>query len=262
MKISELLKEDRKQKIAAEEAARVALINCTDALKFKHTPIVRGMSGEHCHILNGEAGGRTSKNSSNHYTLILDEILPESGFPLRSKSTICENWEGRANTRMYGNLHVILPFNGVKIGVCPQADIWHTEVTIGEYTKDLNIWNDEFEMREVRDASYDTIVNDITQGGSLSKDEDDEYVRWFRRVFGNNKGEYNATRVDKMLRQAYSPEALKLALTTTKNPTFNDGKQHELWFSGKCVAMPFKDYKEWILDGKPDDSERDVSDFL
>lgn len=211
-----------------------ALLNkhCGDALKTFSTPIVRGMrDGGDFLILRGEDGHRESRNTSNYYTRILDHVLGEDGFPLRSKSIICASWPNQDHAALYGPLHMLFPMNDVPIGVCQGPDIFTTKITLGGKELYIHEFNDEFEREGVDSSSFDRIVSDLEH---LKDTEEDDAVEWLQ----------NISNVESELATEY---AAPFGLTDTSDPWYNDSK-HELWIGGTVICMSEAVYAELLND--------------
>lgn len=68
-------------------------------------------------------GFRKSQNTDNYYTWMVSDFFDSwKEFPPRNHSFICST--SRAYAQIYGTVYCIFPENGVKLGVCPVADIW------------------------------------------------------------------------------------------------------------------------------------------
>ena len=113
------------------------------------------------YIIDGSKGKRTSKNTTNYYTVIIDEILKTGAnyknYPLRSESIICST--SKKTAEHYGKLYVILPFKGVDIGYIGTEDIWTTDIEIGDFDLKINQWNRVFEFMNISDSNYYDILN-------------------------------------------------------------------------------------------------------
>lgn len=203
--------------------------HCKDAIGT--LPIVRGMNTfkKGFGIIHGEAGGRESRNTSNHYTVILDAVLPKD-YPKRAKSIICANWKGRYHAKNYGTLHAILPFDGVKIGVCPEDDMFGTEVTLGNKTQAISRWNSFYYNQDITDSSYKALISDFKD---VLKRKD---------LFGLDENTIAQT-----IAEAYV-KPFKLATTKTAE-IYNDGGPHELWIGGKCIAIELSLYRKVMREG-------------
>lgn len=143
------------------------------------------------YIIDGSKGERVSKNTTNYYTLILDQIFATGSayknYPLRSKSIICSTSKKTASH--YGNVYVVLPFKGVDIGYIGSDDIWNSDIEIGEMNFKLPAWNRIFEGMGVSDDGYYDILNilvrehrdgletikEIVEDYYHSDDEDEDY---------------------------------------------------------------------------------------
>lgn len=135
MKSSEFItevKDYQHESISIEKA--VALLNehCRESLATIHAPLWRGMRDHFGEVvtIDPTTGLRKSANTSNYYTLLIDNSPYFEGWPKRSKSLICSTWHRYASD--YGRLYAIFPFDGVKIAVCHSKDIWETQVNIPE----------------------------------------------------------------------------------------------------------------------------------
>lgn len=232
MKLHEVA-EAYKTDLNVQEAWELLNKHCKDALKEINRPIVRGMTNidSGFGIIHGEAGGRRSRNTTNHYTVILDAVLPKA-FPKRSKSIICANWYGLNHADNYGTLYAIIPFDGVKIGVCPYMDMWDTEITLGGETGSIPGWN--YWLKKVgvtENMSFEEMVK------KLEEDDNPEYA-WLTKIRDNVRDE---------LAEAYS-EPFRLA-TTADSDVYNDeGDAREVWIGGKCVAINMKIYSTMMTD--------------
>lgn len=67
---------------------------------------------------------KTTGEKGNHHTVLLDNMENWSKYPKRSRSVICTMDYNVANG--YGTPYVVIPFDGAKIGVCPNDDIWYS----------------------------------------------------------------------------------------------------------------------------------------
>lgn len=228
MKLSEIkqLSEAYRASVGSiEEAWDILETRCSDALKTFDAPIVRGMpEHEAFQIITGEDGKRKSRNTTNHYTVILDEVLPKE-FPKRSGSIICTNFFNAHYADQYGGPHYIFPFNGVKIGVCPNYDMWVTPIELDGVEKTAIEWNEEFKKKNITAINYETVLRGITEHAD---------------AMGIDR-----TDIDEMLRDGYTKP---FEVTTTANPIYNDGKKHELWIGGSCLVIDYQRYRKMKME--------------
>lgn len=85
--------------------------------------IWRGMR-EYSRLFMVTPGKRISQNTSNLYTTLFSDILPQwKDYPKRNSSFICSS--SYLGSLGYGcEVYLVLPENNAKIGVCPMGDIW------------------------------------------------------------------------------------------------------------------------------------------
>lgn len=83
-------------------------------------------------IIDAKKGKRSSKNTTNYYTVILDNIFDTvpsyKYFPKRSESIICTTSTKTASH--YGTPYVILPFEETILGSVTEDDIWRKDVIL------------------------------------------------------------------------------------------------------------------------------------
>ena len=129
IKLSQLILEDRRSR----QFRRPLFMNALTRGKFKSAynqylegnAIYRGLRGSATYpywIVNPAKSYRVSRNTNNFYTGLLDKLPAWKDYPKRSRSIICSS--NPAYCESYGNVVVVLPVNGAKIGVCPEEDIW------------------------------------------------------------------------------------------------------------------------------------------
>lgn len=232
--------ESYKKKISLEEAIEIAKKSKFDSKNM----IFRGMgdSGDYL-IIDGTKGGRTSANTKNYYTAILDELLKNTKYPLRSKSIICSTDKGRAQD--YGDLYVIIPLDGAIIGSTNRSDIWNMSFNALGCTDLMVDFNDHFNTLEIKDRSYETIVkglksvvdNDLS---NFSYDSDLKYAaKEIKNVFKNERT------VEKDLTTLYGSIVDQFTL---HNPGDELKKNTEVWIGGPCLAVKFHIFMDEIFD--------------
>jgi hypothetical protein len=211
-------------------AVEMLRAHCSDALWMltSNTPIYRGDKQ-----LTSEAGFlyvdpsetvRKSKNTTNFYTSVFDAIPSWAGWPKRSRSFIGSTNRGTASA--FGNFRdvwILIPFNGVQIGVCPYHDLWATPVrsfTRNYMVDDLNsvfkkVGCEEYsDLDKLSDSDLSFLNQQLHTQLQTTSD-----VKWW---VGN----------------LYSPESLQLKKYTTATlPRALMTQDREVWVSGKCVMI-------------------------
>lgn len=216
--------------ISGEEMSILIDKNVSDVAKFD---IYRGSyywDNESNYLIDTSNTTRKSANARNYYTIVMDKILNEKGYPLRSKSIICSNNKGVSSN--FGSIKAIIPFDDTLIGIAPAEDLWYVDLNIDE-----NMTFEDFanclSSYDVSEKSYDEIVNDIVKiindDELLTSGHDDEFKKLFMDVEGN----YNS--VNKRLREAFDLDKIGFEFVTGKTYK-KQSTRNEVWISGKSIA--------------------------
>lgn len=254
MKFKEFLAEESyKTKIDKDKAKELIFgPSCSDFMsKSADKPIIRGMdSANSFYTLEGEKGGRKSRNTTNHYTVILDEFLPEEGYPRRSKSIICASWGNRFHAAGYGTKFAIIPLNGTKIGVCEGGDIFDSAVTLFGETRQIFRWNKIFSDYGISDASFGMLVSELS---GLVESYHKAKVNGFKSAedFEKNIGNAPAELADESAMANYIKKAytkIPFQLETAKSMENVSPFSHELWIGQKVVAVEYGEYVKMMRD--------------
>jgi len=100
---------------------------------------------------------RKSQNTSNHYTVLLDNLPSWRNFPKRSRSLICATKKYIASG--FGDVFLVLPFDGAKIAVCPTTDIW--AIKFEKLGTSLEIFNNIMSKYHISDYDYESVITTI-----------------------------------------------------------------------------------------------------
>jgi len=111
--------------ISREEMDAILEKNCYDAT-LSDVHIYRGLGNSgHAPYLYGDSSKsvRHAANTSNHYILLLGQILPEwAAYPDRARSFVCSS--SPYDSHSYGDVYEVFPVGSPMIAVCPAADMW------------------------------------------------------------------------------------------------------------------------------------------
>jgi len=112
----------RNKTISYEETRKLLEKNCSKSIKGSY--IYRGVSYYKEHVFIDPKSGKSRKSAytDNYYTLIMDNCKEWSKYPKRSESIICTTDTNTAE--MYGIVYGVFPYDGAKIGVCSERDLW------------------------------------------------------------------------------------------------------------------------------------------
>lgn len=198
--------------------------------------LYRGMkdSGDYF-IIDGSAGNRKSANTENYYTLIIDVILKNTDYPLRSKSIICTKSRGKA--AKYGNMYVIIPLKGTKVASVNEKDIWDVSFKTNETNEKMVDLNYYYSTLELNDSSFEKFIDGLTD--ILSHDPsyyDSDYkdaIKQLKEVFPNKY------KIEK--------DVIKLYKSVTDQFSLHDDASDiegfpECWVGGRCLAIKYDLY--------------------
>lgn len=111
---------------------------------------------------------RKSRNTTNEYTLLLDNLPIWSKFPKRTSAVVSTTSIYTAHTYgSGGKTFIVLPFNDPIIGVCPSTDIWYSFNNSG--IGHLDGFNDNLNRVarnlgvELSQTNYNELIHQLTQ---------------------------------------------------------------------------------------------------
>lgn len=239
--------------------AAVAMLNahCKQSLALIHTPIWRGMRNhsEAIVTIDPTTGRRISNNTSNHYTVLIDNSPYFKGWPKRSKSLVCSTGYKYAAGYNYGpgsGLYAIFPYDNVKIAVCPGQDIWDTDVNLprlgesygengvngalGEFNASMKYKFDlpdnfaamkkAVTTREFAQTLSSHIRNQVTPEEARNPLQPYEFIDY--------------------LQQQMSPACTGFRLMDAATFAANPPKDRECWIGGPVVAIRKDMYKKFL----------------
>ena len=231
----------------AEEAMVIIATHCKDAhwMMEENKPLWRGTKNLSDEIakagwvtVDTSATERQSQNTSNFYTMILDNNPAMKGFPKRSRSFIgstdkdtassfAREWDEVDGTKTFA----MIPYDGTKIGVCPLGDMWNIAVNLFYRTHDIADMNDAFNAMYLKPTldSFKEFDED------LRNDEGNAFTN-FRRVFHNAAVKGDTDDFLNTVWDAYSPKKLGLKAYTTKSLP-HDLTRREVWVGGKVLLI-------------------------
>ena len=214
--------------IDREQAVVLLTTACRDALRYMDIPIVRGFSGDApLYRLEGSQGERQSRSDEHYDTIVMDEFLPQEGYPKRRESIICGNWLNLQYAGEYGATYAIFPYDGVTIGVTYGHDFLETRMAMGHFRQRTALsiveWNQLFKSLGLRDESYAAFREDIQR---------------LRGTGGDIDAMFPVGReIDAVLRDTYGASNMRLQIVTPATLATIQDRQREMWFSVPCVAV-------------------------
>lgn len=245
-----LLESKHKQSIDTEEAIEIAKNYCSNAIKNGIELYRGGNFNDDAYLMDSSKTIRRSANTSNHYTIVMDHLIKDENYPLRSKSFIMAAEDYIAGG--YGSSRRrIIPFDDAKIGTAKQDDLWYVSLN----TKILKYFTFEdfaamFNSLDAPDTSYEKLLSFIVELldkliKRQEKDPDDisrseeEFLKMFDGVKPTNAD------VEARLKDIFDPKKIGLEFFTGATATDKNLKG-ECWLSGKALAVTDEIYDEIV----------------
>ncbi len=206
------------------------------------SPLWRGSSGNHpiVRLVDPSQGVRKSENISNHYTQIMDHSPYYKGWPPRSNSLICSTSYARAS--QYGKLYAVIPFNGTKIGIARDSDIWLTELDFRELAWDTNFH--KF-ARWMQSMGFPEEFEDMVWYGNSST-----FANQFKFEFYETDTKIQPNQFIEYVTKCMDPYQLGFSLEDTSSFSSVEYENRECWFSDKCYMIEKNEYEAIVRELK------------
>ena len=159
-----LIHEGRTKKLDAKTAIpwmkKQCKIHIKKLLSQTRPVIYRGIGG-----FNGKYGivdpstsdERRSANTSNHTTLLMDNLPKWKKYPKRSQSLICST--DHLNASSYGELYYVYPTDKCDIGIVPTTDVWDAFQTM--WGQDIPTFNRKMKSHNIPDDSWAKMKSEL-----------------------------------------------------------------------------------------------------
>jgi hypothetical protein len=185
-------------------------------------------------LVDPSASQRKSANTENYYTLLIDNLPSWQNYPKRSKSLICSTSRHVAelfsqDNDKNGGVYIVLPFNGAKIGICPQRDIWLTNIQ----GRRMYEWNRIYSSYGISDSSYQSMIRDMHYDGLAAS------------IFNNDINIKTDAEMIVYLDEMYDPVNLGFSVVPIEGLPEASNDPRELWTDSKCYLINVK-AKEYI----------------
>lgn len=164
-----IINEDRTQSIQKEEAIGLIKKNCMKHVKgLKNGSRATIYRGTWSNIRTGygvldprKGTPRESANTSNHMTLLMDNLPSWKKFPLRSRSVICSTDKRTAYN--FGDRYYVYPYDKCIFGTAPAGDVWGAFEALGvDSVDEFNAFLTRTGAPSVSDKSYSALKDDIS----------------------------------------------------------------------------------------------------
>lgn len=241
--------------------------NCSKSIWMfdNATPIWRGerqaqalLGSDGVAVIDTTQSKRSSENTKNWYTTILDNHPAYSDYPKRSESLICTTrWNSaRGYAGSDANIIALIPFDTAKIGWVGKGDIWRATVNIDGARESLIGMNDFFNELETLGLndndwnSFEKFSEQLKTDERLRRKVAEELKSI--RVHGNNM-DVNAWLDDFVgkIREAYADLGFKLytpkslqSISDNFGQIEGSNSAYEMWVGGKVLCLSTDVFEE------------------
>ncbi len=188
---------------------------------------------------------RKSENTTNYYTVILDNTPSMSHYPKRSRSFIASTNIHTSSHFSYTDDHdgifVLVPYNKTKIGVCNYPDIWLHE---------FEMFGEKFSFEDaaflflrrlgIRPDTWEAIVK---FADDLKREE--ELQKLFYAIFKKAKPGDHERFLEEIDFQ-FAPERLGFELEDGSSIRTKAYDDNEVWVGGPCIAVSYTKWQELL----------------
>lgn len=203
MRLLQHLNERRTKYVGKEDAIKVIRAKCKKHVKAitsgNRPHIYRGIQGYHENygiVDIGSEDDRRSKNTTNHMTLLMDNLPSWKSYPKRSQSIICST--NSSNASSYGSLYMVYPTDQCNIGVCPASDIWDGFFkAFGGYRIDVPAWNNYLKTHSIPDTGWAAMKGAMIKFYEISLTD---MFNQMKRTYENSKEKKWEDERDKIIR--------------------------------------------------------------
>lgn len=199
-------------------------------------------------VVDPSATERKSQNTSNHYTVILDNHPAYKSFPKRSRSFICStDFEtAQSFSASFDSVLVVIPFDGTKIGICKSGDLWATRIKLFGQVMGMRGLNQALEKMGIEDNFNDIVrfSNELAEGNPRA-------VEKFQKVFGKDASIKGTNTFLDEIFNALMPDKIDMTHATTA--TLGVGKyiDREVWVGGKVLLIArsrWREFRKYFLE--------------
>lgn len=190
---------------------------------------------------------RSSRNTENYYTWLLEFLPSWEKYPKRSRSIICSSDPRSADG--YGTVYEVIPKNEALIGVCPESDFWRSfpRIMIRWGIYDMDYFNSRLsELCSI----FGIKLEDITDREGFKNNLDklpvdksrllDSIKSWNwdkRKVISDLEQNFHGNWIE-YFDDLFDPEINGFTLQQAFQFHIN-GKAREVWTDSDCVLLKY-----------------------
>ena len=216
--------------------------HCSESMWMlkNNTPFYRGDKGVRfknadAFTVDTSATLRKSQNTSNYYTVLLDNNPVNKDYPKRSRSFICSTSAVTAGYFDDYNYFVVVPFNDAKIGYVGREDFWDLSIDFFGKSRRISSINGYFRELKLSDVSWDSFV----EFDKKLKNDDEEAFENFSfflkelKIYDAESYRYSFL---EEIKRAYDYRKIGPEHFTPENYEY-DGTPSEVWIGGKILMI-------------------------
>lgn len=238
----------RSKPISHDKAVALVRTRCKKAISIDHAVIVRGVDATSGYSFAiPSLSKRTSANTSNEYTLVLDNSPEWNKFPKRSESLICGTIANAGYAEGFGELHIVLPIDNwsTDIGVCSDFDLWTSfKFSAPKHARNLEQLNSAIRMAFDAAVTYDIPGKDMTweQFQKLCKETTD-FLRDPKQLHNPLANTWKNVSDGKMtfeeqIRHYLNPKDNKIKIMTySELAQITESSAREVWLSNDSILI-------------------------
>ena len=219
--------------ITEDVAIELLLKNCKQAIKaYKNgSEMFRGVDHNNDYLYIDPKKGirRSASGIPNYYTYIMTNEKEWKAYPKRSRSLICVT--ERSSAEGYGDPYIVFPYDGAKLGICENTDIWHSFKNVEHINIFLRTVKSVFVLVYGIRGDYDNSFKTF-KDACKKVDNDSLNPSIIDDMFNHSKGFKYTGNFYKDLCKVFSPDGFKLAKIGD-----NLGAYHEVWTDSECIMV-------------------------
>lgn len=232
------------KELEVEKAVKLLNKKCKNALWMlnENHPIWRGMGmikevkATGFGMVDTSATQRESENTTNYYTMILDNNPLRKGFPLRSRSFIGSTDYGRAKDYgWHGEIYALIPTDSAKIGMVNKEDMWDTNIALFGLHYTIEDWNAKWHNMGLKPTlesfkKFDAKLKAGDEHAFMTLEDEIALAKKYKNNFLDS------------IWKAYSTEATKHTAVNTL--TMPHKSKCEVWVGGEVVVITEKMWQQ------------------
>lgn len=258
MKINEIIiRESRVRSMErdAHQIVELLLKNCSDAIKGSHLYRGRYFSIEKFGYFDQKLvkNPREAANTSNYFNLLISNSPNWDNWPKRNRSILGST--SYEQSRGYGSVSIVFPFNNVKIALSPNHDFWESfpelETAFGYSFNDVDQINMalediashfEIQLNEFQFNIFESQMKEIQnrlKTTDLKSDKD--FYEYYQPII-EKLLKYKDPM--KFLFKITDPKLNNFKLFTTKNLEFDN--EYEWWTEGPAYLVDYRFFRKKV----------------